>query len=508
MAGSTTGTPRLRRTRGRRGHTAIGWAFMVPFGVVFLLFTAVPIAASLATSLTDMRSTDLRTPLGVDFVGLQNYRTLLDDGRFLRSVLNTLVFVAAGVPLTMLAGFTLALALDSGIRRFRGMFRGLFYAPVVTNVVSVALIWQYAFNQSGTVNEVLAKIGFAGPNWLGDEHLAMPVVILLGVWRNFGTAMLLFLAGLQAVPGSVVEAAAIDGAGPLRRLRSITLPLLMPTTLLVSVLLSVFFLQVFDEPYLLTGGGHGVGLPNRGRPDSRPQRRGADQADHGEEGAPEKLSAGAADEKVGEPAGDEAGEAHAEHRQHGQPGMFFEIEALDVFHVFGKPTDPETEAIADEETDAGNDPHRPGSEKPFEDAGIVGVAFVTGFAAGFDEGKLGFVDALFLGRLVAKPGEEEEDPDDAQHSRGVKAQSPGRDDGEPVEAGSVAGKVFEGVGFEAFHHAGKNHRRKSAAPARKHPENPAEPGARLHGQPFGLHLGHGGKCAGFADAEDEAIHEE
>jgi len=228
---------------------------MAPFGVVFLLFTALPIVVSLATSLTDMRSTDLRNPFGVDVVGLQNYLTILGNAGFLRAVLNTLVFVVVGVPVTMAIGFLLALALDSGIRRFRTVFRGLFYAPVVTNIVSVALIWQYAFNQNGTVNKVLAALGFAGPNWLGDVQLAMPVVILLGVWRNFGTAMLLFLAGLQAIPEDVQEAAAIDGAGPFRRLWSITLPLLMPTTLLVSVLLSVFYLQVFDEPYLLTNGG-------------------------------------------------------------------------------------------------------------------------------------------------------------------------------------------------------------------------------------------------------------
>jgi multiple sugar transport system permease protein len=228
---------------------------MAPFGVVFLLFTALPIVISLATSFTDMRSTDLRTPFNVDFVGIQNYLALLSDPAFLRSALNTLIFVVVGVPVTMAIGFALALALDSGIRRFRTVFRGLFYAPVVTNIVSVALIWQYAFNQDGTVNKVLASIGFAGPNWLGDVHLAMPVVILLGIWRNFGTAMLLFLAGLQAVPEDVQEAAAIDGAGRFRRLWSITLPLLMPTTLLVSVLLSVFYLQVFDEPYLLTDGG-------------------------------------------------------------------------------------------------------------------------------------------------------------------------------------------------------------------------------------------------------------
>jgi multiple sugar transport system permease protein len=155
----------------------------------------------------------------------------------------------------MLIGFALAMVLNHGIRRARGVFRSIFYAPVVVNVVSIALIWQYAFNPDGTVNEVLRTVGISGPNWLADTHLAMPVVILLGVWRNVGTAMLLFLAGLQAIPRDVHEAAALDGAGPWRRMLSITLPLLTPTILLISVLLSVFYLQVFDEPYLLTGGG-------------------------------------------------------------------------------------------------------------------------------------------------------------------------------------------------------------------------------------------------------------
>ncbi len=248
---------RLREGRPRTGrrHTAVAWAFMIPFGAVFLLYTAVPIVVSLATSFTDMHSADLQHPFSVDFVGLENYLNVFADPQFLRSVGNTLIFVVVGVPLTMAIGLTLALALNSGIRRGRAVFRGFFYAPVVTNIVSVALIWQYAFNQNGTVNEVLANLGFAGPNWLGDVHLAMPIVILLGIWRNFGTAMLLFLAGLQAVPDDVHEAASIDGAGAWRRLWSITLPLLMPTTLLISVLLSVFYLQVFDEPYLLTNGG-------------------------------------------------------------------------------------------------------------------------------------------------------------------------------------------------------------------------------------------------------------
>ncbi|MFI6932844.1 carbohydrate ABC transporter permease [Streptomyces sp. NPDC050287] len=243
-----------RRSRSTR-RTAVAWLFLTPFLLVFLLYTAVPTVAALGFSLTDLRGTDLRHPFAVDFTGLDNYVRLFQDDSFVRDILNTGLFVVVGVPLTMGAGFALALALNSGIRRLRGVFRTAFFAPVVTNVVAVALIWQYAFNANGTVNKVLGAVGFAGPNWLDDPNLAMPVVILLGVWRNFGTAMVLFLAGLQAVPRDVYEAAALDGAGRWRQLRHITLPLLLPTTLMVSVLLTVFYLQVFDEPYLLTNGG-------------------------------------------------------------------------------------------------------------------------------------------------------------------------------------------------------------------------------------------------------------
>ncbi|MDN3029262.1 sugar ABC transporter permease [Streptomyces sp. S.PB5] len=249
------GAPATSRKARRGRRTAVAWVFLAPFAVVFLLYTAIPAVAAFGFGLTDLRGSDLRHPFAVNFTGLENYVRLFQDETFLRDLGNTALFVAAGVPLTMGIGLALALALNSGVRRLRGVLRSVFFAPVVTNVVAVALIWQYAFNADGTVNKVLGALGFAGPNWLDDPNLAMPVVILLGVWRNFGTAMVLFLAGLQAVPQDVYEAAALDGAGRWRQLRHITLPLLLPTTLMVSVLLSVFYLQVFDEPYLLTGGG-------------------------------------------------------------------------------------------------------------------------------------------------------------------------------------------------------------------------------------------------------------
>ncbi|MCD7443226.1 sugar ABC transporter permease [Streptomyces lincolnensis] len=243
------------RTSSRTRRSVVAWLFLAPFTLLFLLYTAIPAVAALGFSLTDLRGADLRTPLAVNFTGLDNYVRLFQDDSFLRDIGNTALFVAVGVPLTMGIGFALALALDSGIQRLRGAFRTVFFAPVVTNVVASALIWQYAFHPNGTVNQALSMVGLAGPNWLDDPDLAMPVVVLLGVWRNFGTAMVLFLAGLQAIPRDVYEAAALDGAGRWRQLRHITLPLLLPTTLMVSVLLTVFYLQVFDEPYLLTDGG-------------------------------------------------------------------------------------------------------------------------------------------------------------------------------------------------------------------------------------------------------------
>jgi len=245
----------VRRRRTGRNHNGIAWLLVAPFAALFLLFTAGPVLLSLFMSFTDVHSSDLQTPFTVNTVGLANYAALFADPSFLRSILNTLYFVVIGVPLTAGIGLVLAIALNTGINRLKGTFRVAFYAPVITNIVSVAVIWQYAFNVSGPVNQALATIGLAGPNWLGDERLAMPVVILLGVWKNFGTAMVLFLAGLQTIPTDVYEAAALDGAGPWRKLRSITIPLLRPTTLLVSVLITVFYLQVFDEPFLLTDGG-------------------------------------------------------------------------------------------------------------------------------------------------------------------------------------------------------------------------------------------------------------
>ncbi|UJP10517.1 sugar ABC transporter permease [Microbacterium sp. KUDC0406] len=202
-----------------------------------------------------MTARDIRDPLGVNFTGFEAFAKIIGNPGFQSAFLNTVMFVVLCVPLSMGIGFMLALMLNNGIRRLRTFFRAAAYVPVITNIVAAAVIWQYAFSISGPVNTAFAGFGLPQPNWLGEPGWAITTVVMMGVWRTAGTCMILFLAGLQAVPEEIYEAASTDGAGRWRTLWSITLPLLRPTTLLVTVLQTVSFLNIFEEPYLLTKGG-------------------------------------------------------------------------------------------------------------------------------------------------------------------------------------------------------------------------------------------------------------
>ncbi|QIM23208.1 sugar ABC transporter permease [Phycicoccus sp. HDW14] len=207
-------------------------------------------------SFTDTRSRDLRTPFSVDVVGLENYTRALGDPVFRKAMLNTAYFVVVGVPLTLLVALAAAVALDRGITRLRGVFRLGFYTPVITSIVAVAVVWRFLLETDyGLINTVLGWVGVDGPNWLGDPSWSMPSLILMATWRNFGTGMIIFLAGLQAVPWNLHEAAAIDGASAWQRFRHITLPLMRPTILFVSVTTGIGYLQFFEEPFVLTNGG-------------------------------------------------------------------------------------------------------------------------------------------------------------------------------------------------------------------------------------------------------------
>jgi multiple sugar transport system permease protein len=238
----------------REGRAA--WILAIPFCLLFLAFTAWPVIQSLFMSITDTRSRDLRKPFSVNIIGLDNFTKALSDPTFRKAAANTAYFVLVGMPLTLVVALAAAVALDKGITRFRAVFRLGFYMPVITSIVAVAVVWRFLLQDpGGLINTALGWFGITGPNWLGDPKWSMPALILMAAWRNFGTAMIIFLAGLQAVPAELHEAAAIDGANAWKRFRHITLPLLRPTLLFVMVTTAIGYLQFFEEPFVMTKGG-------------------------------------------------------------------------------------------------------------------------------------------------------------------------------------------------------------------------------------------------------------
>lgn len=235
--------------------TITAWLFAAPFVILFLVFMAGPIVASFAMSFTDLTTRDLQTPFNVDVVGFANYIRLFEDPRFLRSLINTFAFVLIGVPLTMALALLVALALDRGITRIRTVFRVGYYAPVVTSIVAIAIVWRFILQPDGLLNGFLGIFGIDGPNWLESTTWALPSLIAMAVWRNIGTLMVIFLAGLQTVPREHHEAAMVDGANAFQRFGSITVPALRPTLLFAAVITGIGFLQFFEEPFVMTQGG-------------------------------------------------------------------------------------------------------------------------------------------------------------------------------------------------------------------------------------------------------------
>ncbi|KAF2414183.1 sugar ABC transporter permease [Microbacterium sp. B35-04] len=249
------GAPPSGASRRARRMTLTAWLFAAPFVVLFLVFMAGPIIASLGMSFTDMTTRDLQTPFQVDLVGFDNYVRLFQDPRFLRSLGNTLTFVIVAVPLTIALALVVALALDKGIRKFRTVFRVGFYTPVVTSIVAIAIVWRFILQPDGLLNGFLAWFGIQGPDWLQSTTWALPSLIMMAVWRNIGTLMVIFLAALQGVPREHHEAAMVDGANAWQRFWSITIPEMRPALLFAAVITGIGFLQFFEEPFVMTRGG-------------------------------------------------------------------------------------------------------------------------------------------------------------------------------------------------------------------------------------------------------------
>lgn len=232
------------------------WLFLAPAAIVLGVFFLLPVIGALVLSLTDYDLYALADIHNLRFVALDNYWALLHRPLFWSALGHTVYFVAVGVPLSMLVSLGAALLLHSPLARCKPFFRNALFAPVVTTVVAVAVVWRYLFNTKyGLVNHALSWVGIHPIDWLGDPHWAMPAIILFAVWKNFGYNMIILLAGLQAIPAELYEAARIDGASAWRQFRHITLPMLAPTLLMVGILTVSGYFQLFAEPYVITEGG-------------------------------------------------------------------------------------------------------------------------------------------------------------------------------------------------------------------------------------------------------------
>jgi len=224
--------------------------FLTPGLLPLVLFILGPMAASLVISL--LRWDLLRPP---QWRGLGNYALLLGDPDFHAAVAHTVFFIAGYLPLAFVGGLAIALALNQRIRGV-SVFRTIYFLPVVTSWVVVAFMWKWLLNpQSGIVNYVLWLIGIHGPGWWTDPAWAMPSIILASAWKDLGFVMVILLAGLQAIPEDYYEAAAVDGAGRWDRFWHITLPLLSPASFFVVVISLINSFQVFDQIWVMTGGG-------------------------------------------------------------------------------------------------------------------------------------------------------------------------------------------------------------------------------------------------------------
>lgn len=232
------------------------WAFVLPAVTVIGLFFVVPVLAGLALSLTDFDLYALASLSNLRFVGLDNYLAVLQQPLFWRALGNTAYFVVLGVPLSIGLSLGCAVLLQSKLARFKPLFRTALFAPVVTTLVAVAVVWRYLFHvRYGWINQLLGQVGIEPIDWLGDPNWSMPAIIVFAAWKNFGGNMIIFIAALQAIPEDLYEAARLDGAKAWAQFRHVTVPMLGPTLLMVSILTIAGYFQLFAEPYVMTQGG-------------------------------------------------------------------------------------------------------------------------------------------------------------------------------------------------------------------------------------------------------------
>lgn len=241
---------------GRVRRIAPGWWFVAPALLLIIVFFLGPVIAAVGLSFTDFDLYALADPRAARWVGVRNYVRVLHEPLFWQALRNTLYFAIVGGPLTVAASLGAALLVNARALRWKATARAVFFAPFVTTLVAVAIVWRYLYHpRYGLLNYLLGHVGVHPIDWLGDPHWAMPAIILMATWKNFGYNMLICIAGLQNIPRELHEAAALDGATPFQRFRHVTIPMLAPTLFFVVIVTMIGYLQLFTEPYVMTQGG-------------------------------------------------------------------------------------------------------------------------------------------------------------------------------------------------------------------------------------------------------------
>jgi multiple sugar transport system permease protein len=239
--------PATRRGRGPlAGEGRWALAFLAPTLLGLAVLSAGPILATLAISLTKWDLLTSPKPVGFD-----NYLALLSDDRFLKALRNTFFYTIVSVPLGLAIALGLALALNQRIRGI-AWIRTAYFLPVVTSTIAIALVWQWIYSaDQGLLNEILGLVGIPSQKWLSNPTLAMPAIVAMSIWQGLGTNVIIFLAGLQAIPSELLDAASVDGAGRWARFRNVVLPLLTPSVFFTGVLALIGSFQVFDQIFVL-----------------------------------------------------------------------------------------------------------------------------------------------------------------------------------------------------------------------------------------------------------------
>ncbi|MFS0868532.1 carbohydrate ABC transporter permease [Paenibacillus xylanilyticus] len=234
----------------------IPYLFVAPAILLLAIFSIVPIIVSIFISFTDMDLVGLANWSKIHFIGIDNFIELFKDKVFIVSMLNTMFYVCLGVPVVVLLSLVVALLLNYGSNAFFSAFRTIYYLPTITNIVAIAVIWSYLYNQQyGLFNYLLSLAGTDSIPWLEKPFVAKISLLILAVWQGLGVNMIIFLAALKSIPEMYYEAAEIDGANRWQRLWHITLPSIRYAIFFVVVTKLIGWLQFFEEPFVMTGGG-------------------------------------------------------------------------------------------------------------------------------------------------------------------------------------------------------------------------------------------------------------